>query len=240
MLARVVHPRFLTALLAVAVTAMACSTDTPTDPTGSSTATGGGGSGSGGGVGGSGGSGGVGRLAINITDSPFSDAMAVLVRFSEVSVHRSGAGWETLDFSGGSDERTCDLKKLVGAVDVLGVGALPEGHYTQIRLTVDSADIYFDSPSIGAACQPFIAPPGGKSAPVEIPSGTLKLNREFTLEPGVGTTTTILLDFDGDKSIRLTGSGNDNGNGNGRGRGQGNAGRYMMNPVIGIASVTVQ
>lgn len=229
MLARFAHPRILTMLLAVAVTATACSSDTPTNPSGGSASSGG----SGGGVGGSGGgSAGVGTLAIHITDSPFSEAEAVLVRFNEVSVHRSGAGWESLPFSGGGSGRTCDLKKLQGPIDVLGVGPLPAGHYTQIRLTVESADIYFDNASIGAACQPIITPPLGENAPVEIPSGTLKLNRQFTLESGGATT--IVLDFDGDRSIKLTGS---NGNGNGRGNGQGNVGRYIMTPVIGIVSV---
>ena len=61
-----------------------------------------------------------------------------------------------------------------------------------------------------------------------IPSGELKLNREFDLASSGGTT--ILLDFDGDQSVRLTG----NGNGNGRGNG---GGQYMMTPVIGIVSV---
>jgi len=54
---------------------------------------------------------------------------------------------------------------------------------------------------------------------VQIPSGEVKLNRGFTLE--ADATTTIELDFDGDRSIRETGNG-----------------VYMMNPVIAILSVT--
>ena len=61
---------------------------------------------------------------------------------------------------------------------------------------------------------------------MDIPSGELKLNREFDLTASGGTT--ILLDFDGDRSVKLTG------NGNGRGNG---GGRYMMTPVVGIVSV---
>jgi hypothetical protein len=84
--------------------------------------------------------GGTGTLSMSITDSPFSDARALLVTFSEVSVHRSeGEGWETLAFAGGAGQRTCDLKKLQGPIDVLGVGTLPAGHYTQIRLHVERA-----------------------------------------------------------------------------------------------------
>jgi hypothetical protein len=72
--------------------------------------------------------------------------------------------------------------------------------------------------STGDACAASIAPPAGRSATVEIPSGTIRLNREFDVPPeGL---TTMLLDLDGDRSIHATGNG-----------------RYMMNPVISIVSV---
>ena len=226
-------------LLSIGTFAVAACT-TPTSP--SSTDSGGG---SGGGSGGTGsGSVGMATLNINITDSPFSEADAVLVTFNEVSVHRSGSGWETLPFAGGFGERTCDLKKLQGPTDLLGVGSLPPGHYTQIRLHVDEARIFFDNASVGPACAPAITPPAGDSADVKVPSGEVKLNRQFTLTSGA--TTTILLDFDGDKSIKQTGGGNSGGNGNGNSNGRGNnpsdddddeLGSYMMTPVIGVVSV---
>ncbi len=166
-------------------------------------------------------------VAIHITDSPFSDARAVLVTFSEVSIHSADTGeWTTLPFASGS-ARTCDLKKLQGATDVLGVGSLAAGKYTQIRLTVSSAAIYFDAASTGGACAPAIAAPAGASAPVDVPSGEVKLNNEFT---AAGSATTILLDFDGDQSIHQTGSGN------GHGGGAASA-KYMMTPVIRVVSV---
>jgi hypothetical protein len=156
-----------------------------------------------------------------LKDSPFSDAKALLVTFSEVNVHTSGGGWITVPFSGGASSRTCDLKKLQTAQDVLGVGTLAAGHYTQLRLVVSSATIFLDNASSGSACAPTIAAPSGARFPVDIPSGEVKLNREFDLTAGGGTM--ILLDFDGDRSVRLTGNGN--------------GGRYMMTPVIGIVSV---
>jgi len=58
----------------------------------------------------------------------------------------------------------------------------------------------------------------GAKATLTIPSGEVKLNRGFDL-PANGTTT-ITLDFDGDKSIHQTGTGT-----------------YMMSPVIAIKSV---
>jgi len=157
-------------------------------------------------------------LHVMLTDSPFSDAKALLVTFSEVSAHASGGDFMRLPFASGASSRTCDLKKLTGAQDILGTGPLPAGHYTQLRLVVSSAAIYFDNAASGAACAPSIAAPAGRSASVDIPSGELKLNREFDLTSSGATT--ILLDFDGDRSVRETGNG-----------------RFMMTPVIAIVSV---
>jgi hypothetical protein len=208
------------------VGAFACSSSgTPAAPT--DTAGAGSGSTSGGPGGSSGSGGSTGTLAIHITDSPFSDAKALLVTFSEVTVHSANPGdWKTLPFASGSS-RTCDLKKLNGATDVLGIGSLPAGKYTQVRLNVSRAVIYFDAPSAGGPCAPQIAAPAGDSAPVDIPSGEVKLNNEFTI---TSAATTMLLDFDGDKSVHQTGSGNGNGNGN-------KNGKYMMAPVIRVVSV---
>jgi hypothetical protein len=158
-------------------------------------------------------------LKILIKDSPFSDAKAVLVTFSEVSAHRSGGGWESLPFADASAARTCDLKRLEEVTDLLGVGALAAGHYTQLRLEVASATLYFANPSVGPACAPLIATPLGTSADVTVPSGTLHLNRQFDI--AADTVTNILLDFDGDKSIKQTGNG-----------------KYMMQPVIAVVSVS--
>ena len=163
-------------------------------------------------------------LTLMLKDSPFSDAKALLVTFSEVNVHASGGAWVTVPFAAGGSSRTCDLKKLETAQDVLGVGSLPAGHYTQLRLVVSSAALYFQSASSGAACAPSIAPPAGTTASVDVPSGELKLNREFDLPASGGTR--ILLDFDGDQSVKQTGNANAKG-----------GVRYMMMPVIAVVSV---
>ena len=222
---------FASALL-FSLVAFACGNDGPADPGTSPSGVNGsdpGGSTSGGPGGGTTGSGATGTLAIHLTDSPFSDAKALLVSFSDVSVHRADPGeWQKLSFASGTS-RTCDLKKLNGATDVLGVGSLQAGKYTQIRLQVSSAALYFDAPSSFATpCvpTPSTVMPGG--VPVTIPSGEIKLNNEFTLT-SLGAT--ILLDFDGDQSVHQTGSGNGRGNGNGA------SGKYMMSPVIRVVSV---
>lgn len=158
------------------------------------------------------------RLSLLIRDSPFHDAKAVVVTFSEVTAHTAGGGWAVLPFADAQSSRSCDLKKLQGAQDVLGVGELAAGWYTQLRLVVSDAVLYFDNEATGPACAASIGAPAGQSARVSVPSGEVKLNRPFELT--MDGATTIVLDFDGDKSIHQTGNG-----------------RYMMTPVIGIVSV---
>jgi hypothetical protein len=157
-------------------------------------------------------------LNVVLKDAPFNGAKALLVTFSEVTAHSSGSSDFKLSFAGGAATRTCDLMKLTSAQDVLGTGPLDSGHYTQIRLVVTSATLYFDNASSGAACAPAIATPAGAMAPVVIPSGEIKLNREFDVTSSGATT--ILVDFDGDKSVKATGSG-----------------QFMMAPVVTIVSV---
>jgi hypothetical protein len=163
-----------------------------------------------------------GTLNVRITDAPFDDARAVLVTFSEVSAHRADTpdgSWSTLPFADAGTTRTCDLKKLQNArEDILGVGPLAAGHYTQVRLTVSAARLYFDGESTGPACAATIPAPSGTSAVVEVSSGQVRLNRQFTIaESGA---TTMLLDFDGGASIREQGNG-----------------QFRMTPVIAVVSV---
>jgi hypothetical protein len=164
-------------------------------------------------------SGAAATLNVVLKDSPFTDAKALLVTFTTVSVHGTGADFIALPFVSAALSRTCDLKKLQTAQDVLGTGPLSPGHYTQIRLVVSSAALYFDNASTGSPCASTIAAPSGRTAPVSVPSGDLKLNREFDVTSTAATT--ILLDFDGDQSVKQTGD----------------AGGYVMTPVITVVSV---
>ena len=165
----------------------------------------------------------TGNLRLMIQDSPYSDAKSVLVTFSEVTVHRAESEWTKLPFAApdantaAPTSRTCDLKKLEDAQDILGVGALPAAHYTMLRLVVSSATLYFENAAEGPACAPTITAPAGRSAPLTISSGEVKLNRQFEL---TAEAKTILIDFHGDQSIHETGNGT-----------------YRMSPVISIVSV---
>jgi hypothetical protein len=159
-----------------------------------------------------------GNFNLRLRDTPFTDAKAVLVTFSSVRAHRSDSDWTQVAFASNATTRTCDLKKLETSEDVLGTGALPAGHYTQVRLVVQSSTLYFDNAAAGPACATTIAAPAGASAALDIPSGEVKLNREFDVTSS--SSMTMLLDFDGNGSIHQTGNG-----------------RYMMSPVVSILSV---
>jgi hypothetical protein len=165
---------------------------------------------------------GSGSLRVMLKDSPFHDASAVLVTFNEVSVHQdTDADFTPLKFAADATSRTCDLLRLQkdNAQDVLGIGTLDAGHYTQVRLAVAEAKLYLGAPSTGDACGPGLIPPAGTPIPLTIPSGEVKLNREFDVPEG--GTTLMSLDFDGDHSIIQTGNGS-----------------YMMKPVIAVVSVS--
>jgi Domain of unknown function (DUF4382) len=161
---------------------------------------------------------GSGTLRMTLKDSPFSDAMALVVKFTDVSVHQSDTAdgtWTKVT----TGERMCDLKRLENAQDILGTTQLAAGHYTQIRLLVATAAISFTESTSGDTCA---APDTFKftkpTVNVTIPSGEVKLNREFDISPN--STTSILLDFDGDRSVREMGNGS-----------------YSMSPVINIVTV---
>jgi hypothetical protein len=214
--------------LAAVMIAVACSDSGVKSPTAatslaaSSSATSG--SGTTPGTGGNGSSG-TGTLSVMLKDSPFSEATAVLVAFSDVSVHKAGTGdedgeWVNLELAGGATSLTCDLKYLQSATDVLGTDTLAAGHYTQVRLTVSGVTIYKIRTMTNGPCAatPSLSLETEQGSPVDVPSGTLKLNHEFDVPEGDAVT--ILLDLDGDKSIHQTGNG-----------------KYKMTPVIGVVSV---
>jgi len=184
----------------------------------------------------------TGTLRVMMKDSPFTEASAVLVGFSEVSVHRSaGVGTDTGEWttiSTGALPATCDLMKLRDGPTLVGIGTIAAGHYTQIRVSIATIPLSTSletmsvalyqggtrspSPACVTGDAIALAPTAatGGPLPVRVPSGEIKLNHEFDVS--AGTTLTITLDFDGDKSIHKTGNGT-----------------YMMSPVIGIVNAVV-
>ncbi len=154
-------------------------------------------------------------VRVMLQDSSFADAKAVLVTFTEMSVLQASGAFRGVPFADAATSRTCDLKKLEGAPDLLGFGPLAAGQYTELRLTVSSTVLYFDNPSAGPACAPAIAAPDGATATATVQSGTLTLSYQFEAPANANGMTTLILDFDGDKSISKLRNGS-----------------YMMKPVI--------
>lgn len=124
-------------------------------------------------------------LKVYLTDSPAAFD-AVNITFSEVSAHLNGQ-WLTVR----GDTITVNLLEWNnGKSIILGEAELPAGHYTQIRLMIQAAEVVVD----------------GQTFPLTVPSGAqtgLKLGPEFTLH--AGSTYELVVDFDVARSIVVTG-----------------------------------
>lgn len=176
----------LAALVAFSLTGLSSCSDNPTQPEST-----------------------TGRLQIYMVDAPaaYEDLEALEVIFSEVKVHAaSDAEDDTTDGNSSwitvmSDalpvvDRTFDLLELVGGVRALiGDVELAAGHYTQLRIVIDSATV-----TIAGQTHPVTVPSGAKSG--------LKLTGGWDVDPEV--ITSLTLDFDVNKSLIETppGSGN--------------------------------
>ncbi len=157
----------------------------------------------------------TGRLEVRVTDAPPDKKVtAVNVTVASVEIHKadngattptttptttttttttapvtttSDGGWMPLALTGAT---TFDLLQVQGLEQLLAVGNLTPGTYTQIRMEVTKVMVTFEG-----------------EAPVEatLPSGKLKFVRPF--EIAAGQTTVLLFDFDALKSINTTGNG---------------------------------
>lgn len=126
-----------------------------------------------------------GQLKIFITDAPL-EVEKLVVYFSEIAVHRTGAGFESWKVS-----QPLDLIELLNAEKLLSAISLPAGFYTQIRFVFDPASSYIMV--------------GGEKPPLEVPSGEIKISANFQVQEGAATK--LLLDFDAEKSIHVIGAG---------------------------------
>lgn len=127
----------------------------------------------------------MGTLRINLTDAP-SDFEEVNITFSEISAHIDSA-WVTVQ---GEPVTVNLLEWNNGKSIVIGSAEVPAGHYTQIRLKIDQAEVVVD----------------GQSRTMTVPSGAqtgLKLISEFTIPEG--STFELVLDFDAERSVVTTG-----------------------------------
>lgn len=146
-----------------------------------------------------------GTLTINVTDAPpKTDVTSIMVTLSSVEVHRaalettqsqdagqSGDGGEWVEIVVPSATKTFDLLKVQGVEQLLASTQVAAGKYTQIRLTVERAEV---------------ATGGGTPKPATVQSKTLKIVHPFNIL--AGEITTLTLDFDAAKSVIVTGQNN--------------------------------
>src|SRR5262245_10998740 len=99
----------------------------------------------------------TGRIEVRLVDAPSRDVSAIVVTIDHVDAHIEGSGWTTLS----TTPQTLDLLRLRGGTfATLGIGQLPAGKLTQLRLFV--AD----------QAASFIVTPDGEQHPLVVPSGT--------------------------------------------------------------------
>jgi len=144
----------------------------------------------------------MGTLEVSLTDAP-GIYEAVNVTFSEISANIDGE-WIAVRDQAPITVNLLDWNN--GNSMVLGTAEVPSGHYTQIRVTIDAAEVIAD----------------GNPYEVTVPSGALtglKLLADFTVN--AGSTYELILDFDVQRSIVTTGPPN-------------NPTGYLLKPTIRV------
>lgn len=163
--------------------------------------------------GGGGSGGGTGTLQVALTDAPSCGFDQVNVTVSKVRVHQSSSasdtdsGWQEIVLS---PARKINLLTLTnGVLQDLGKTTLPAGHYTQVRLVLDTS---------GSTANSVVPEGSATEIPLVTPSGMqtgIKLINEFDV--AANQQVDLALDFDACKSIVSRGNGS-----------------YSLKPVISV------
>jgi hypothetical protein len=135
---------------------------------------------------------GIYKVNLTVTDFNNSTAWDITFAIIEAEEEKNGegnAGWYTII----NDSQIFDLIALQNVTDVLGEKTLAAGKYTQVRLTIEKAEITVNN--------------SGKLEvhDLKIPSGNIKLTKGFWIVED--ETTVLTLDFDIHESVHKTGSG---------------------------------
>ncbi len=146
---------------------------------------------------------GMGTLEVRVTDAPpeygITEIWVTVVDSEEegIAVHKAGDDgegvWITIPITGENPFELLSLQK-EGLDALLGEADVPDGKYTQIRMTIEEVTVIFDDGT-----------EGGREEVAKLPSGKLKFVRPFNVVDG--ETTILLLDFIADKSVTVTGKG---------------------------------
>lgn len=156
-----------------------------------------------------------GTLGVAMTDAPSCGFDAVNVTVNKVRVHQSASanendgGWADITLTPARKINLLDLTN--GALENLGQTPLAAGHYTQLRLVLDSnAGLGFANSVVLSGTTNEIS----LVTPSAVQSG-IKLVNEFDVASGQRTD--LVLDFDACKSIVANGNG-----------------KYALKPVIKV------
>jgi hypothetical protein len=150
----------------------------------------------------------TGSLSVALTDAkPVLPERVEKVRvtINEVSVHQSGGGWTSVTLT--QNPFTVDLLQFAEGrtTQLVPPVSIASGHYTQVRLGVSSAVVVIN----------------GVDHPMEIPSDSLKTDKNFDFDVPNGGAVALTVDFDLSQSIVVQGSGT-----------------YRLKPILHLVSTT--
>ncbi|MGH9379162.1 MAG: DUF4382 domain-containing protein [Thermoanaerobaculia bacterium] len=142
-------------------------------------------------------------LRIELTDAPTDELSAVNVYISGLTIKPTTGPVERIT----NDVGLLDLLTLQDTTELLVAAEVESGDYEFIMVELDEAA----SSVVDAAT--------GEELSLQIPSQEIKVLGGFTVEPDL--TTTVLLDFDADRSLIRRGDG-----------------RWLLTPVILLANIS--
>lgn len=140
----------------------------------------------------------TGTLKLNLTDAPIdaNNVTGVYITINEIQYHLDGE-WKTFEEFGEPQEYNL-LELSGGNFTLLGEFTLPPGHYTQIRLMLDIAQM--GPPPTNPGC--YIEFDDGSTKPLFVPSGAetgYKAIGQFTVP--LNGTVEVTADFDVRKAV---------------------------------------
>ena len=144
----------------------------------------------------------TGTVAMSVTDAkPLlpENVTNLFVTFSEVWVHKSGEGWIQLDLV--ETPYRIDLLQFHdgNSTDLVPPTILSAGKYTQVRIVVRDATMVFDIKNQNDEVIDT------ESRTLEIPSGNLKTDKNFTIDVGADSAMDIVIHFDLSMSVVVSG-----------------------------------
>ena len=155
---------------------------------------------------------GVGTLELSITDGPVDDVDRILVKMTEIRVHRYGDDESSGFVSIWSNPAGLEFDVLRLKTDPLSFApaTLAAGTYNQIRIAL------VDEPG-----KIYLKADPTKDYPLSVPSDEIKIHLQF--EVPSGGMTQVLLDFDAEQSLHVVQKGK-------------KSQEYLLRPVINPVS----